>query len=384
MSAIHGDVDVAFEPVAEAFRQSFDGRPQMGAALAIRVGGREVVDLWGGMADARVARPWDRSTPSVIFSGTKGLASILIAHLVEQGRIAYEARVIDYWPEFEAAGKEWTTVADLMAHRAGLSAPRVDLTVDDIVCHERMAQLLAAQEPLWVPGTGYAYHALTHGWLAGELVRRVVGKSIGEYFHDVLAGPGVDAWIGLPAAEQGSVAYLVPTPGLTDACGELAALESPWPLRSLTLGGAFPVELAGLNSGFNDPRIQAAEIPGAGGIGTARAIAAIWSSTVVETDGRTRVLTDDTIRAAIAPVSGGEPLFGTPGPWGRWGMGFQLESEARSYVGPSSFGHDGAGGQVMFADLESRVGFAYITNQLEAGDDRAGRIVDRLRECLGS
>lgn len=165
---VHGSVEPGFEPVADAFASAFADRPTMGAALHVTLGGQSIVDLWAGVADERTRRPWVEDTPSVVFSCTKGLMSILIARLVQDGRLDYDAPVARYWPEFAQAGKADITVGQALAHQAGLSAPRENLTEDDIVDWDRMVAVLAAQEPLWPIGTGYAYHALTHGWLTGS------------------------------------------------------------------------------------------------------------------------------------------------------------------------------------------------------------------------
>ena len=382
MAVIHGEAEPGYEPVAAAFAEAFQDRPTMGAGLAVRVGGRRVVHLWGGTADERTARPWVADTPTVIFSCTKGLMSVLVARLVQDGLVDYSAPVARYWPEFAAAGKSGVTVAELLSHRAGLSAPRERITFDELLDWEHMTGVLARQSPLWEPGTGYAYHAITHGWLAGELVRRVTGELPGAYFAELVRPVTGDAWIGLPDAEAGRVAHLQASASQLEAGEELLAAPSEWTGRAMTLGGALPAALVTPDGGFNDARVRAAQIPGAGGIATADALSAIWSSTVVETAGA-RLLDDSTVAQAVAPMSEGEPVFPTPGPWPRWGRGVQLDSAARRYLGPSSLGHDGAGGQVAFADADAQVGFAFVTNWLEAGaDDRATNIVDALRGVL--
>ena len=384
---IAGTMSPGFEKVADAFRRAFDGKPEMGGALSVRVQGESVVDLWGGVADARTATPWTRDTATVVFSCTKGLVSILAAELVRTGRLDYDALVTDYWPEFGQAGKGDTRVGDLLAHRAGLSAPREDLSPADLIDWDAMTGMLAAQEPLWQPGSGYTYHAITHGWLIGEVIRRVAGESVGAFFTRAVTGPlNADAWIGLPPQEESRVALSRVGPSLR-ALTEIQERDAPagvdWNGRAMTLGGALPRELVADDAGFNLPAVREAEIPGAGGIATARALAAIWSATVVETDG-VRLLDDATLARALAPVSEGPPVFEAPPPWPRWGMGFQLDSEARRYLTPASFGHDGAGGQVAFADPEHAVGFAFVTNQMEAIEDhRATHIIDALRATLG-
>ena len=381
---MHGSCAAGFEAVADAFAMSFAGRPTMGAALHVRIGGQSVIDLWGGIADERDGRAWEQDTPSVVFSCTKGLMSILVAHLVEQGRLDYAAPVARYWPEFAAAGKAGITVGQAMAHQAGLSAPRQTLTEDDIVNWDRVVSVLAAQEPLWPIGSGYAYHALTHGWIAGELVRRVTGMSPGAYFADLVSGPlAVDAWIGLPDALADRPAHLQVSAPLSALWAEEAKKPAPnWPYKAMTLGDALPADLVTDNGGFNRQRIRAAEIPGAGGIATAKALATIWSATVAQTQG-IRLLGDAVIAEATGTQSQGMPVFGGEPPFSRWGYGFQLDSEARRYLGEGCFGHDGAGGQVGFADPSRRIGFGFVTNWMMGPEDqRATGIISALRKVV--
>lgn len=382
-----GVVDARFDSLRAAFDDGFRDQPEMGASLAVYSQGRLVVDLWRGLADRRTAEPWNDDTVSVIFSCTKGLTAILAAHLVQDGLLDYHAPVAAYWPEFAAAGKSEITVGDLLSHRSGLSAPRENLTTDQITDWMSVIGVLAAQEPLWRPGSGYAYHAITHGWLAGEVIRRVTGMSVGSYFREVVTAPlDVAAWIGLPDAEQSRVAPMTVGATLAQLIEQQAAARTPgeidWSEQAMTLGGALEHALVGDDTGFNSPAIRAAEIPGAGGVATARALAAIWSATITPTHG-IRLLEDATIELATQVRSEGAPVWEVPGPWPRWGMGFQLDSEARRYLSPTSFGHDGAGGQVAFADPSAQIGFAYLTNQMEAIDDqRATRIIDELRRIV--
>jgi CubicO group peptidase (beta-lactamase class C family) len=378
-SPISGSVDPGFEPLAEAFRASFT-TDRMGAALCIYLQGRPVVDLWGGLADARSGKPWTADTTSVIFSCTKGLMSILVARLVQDGRLDYDAPADLYWPEFAAAGKAGVKVRHLLSHQAGLSAPREDLTTQDILDWNGMVRRLAAQEPLWPPGTAYAYHAITHGWLAGELVRRATGESVSAAFRKLIAEPlDADAWIGLPAAEQERVAHLVVGASLAQPPSNPPASDPDWLEQAMTLGNALPANLVEPEGGFNDPRLRAAQIPGAGGVASAHALAKIWSATVWPTD-RVTLLRPETVLRATREQISGPPVFEVPPPWSRWGMGFQLDSEARRYLTGNGFGHDGAGGQVAFAEPGLGLGFAYLTNLMEGqGDMRATSIVDALR-----
>lgn len=385
---VEGHVAPGFEPVAEAFAAGFAERPRMGAGLAIRHRGQLVVSLWGGVADARKGTPWTRQTPSVVFSCTKGLMALLAAQQVQAGTLAYDSFVTEIWPEFGVSGKSCARVSDLLAHRAGLSAPQSDWSFEDLLDWDLIASRLAAQVPLWPAGQGYAYHAITHGWLIGEVLRRVTGKSVGQLFAEQVTAPlRADAWIGRPAELVPAPAHLQAAPALTEFWAEEAAKpssEQSWTFRAMTLGGALPPSLVSDAGGWNDPRLQAAEVPGAGGIATAEGLATIWSATVVETEG-VRLLTPETLAQATQTVSEGAPVFDVPGPYARWGMGFQLDSEARRYLNETSFGHDGAGGQIGFADPRHEIGFAFITNWMEAGEDRRGTaVLDALRTIIGA
>ncbi len=208
MTAVQGVVAPGFEPVGEAFAAAFAGLPEMGAALAIRVDGRTVVDVWGGTADSRDGRPWESDTPSVVFSCTKGLMSILAARLVEDGMLDLDRPLAELWPEFAVHGKDRVSVGDALAHRAGVSAPRVDVTRAQLLDFDAMTRIVAAQEPLWEPGAGWAYHALTHGWLSGEIVRRAGGVAPGEAFAAMAEAVGGGAWLGMPAEVAASAAHL--------------------------------------------------------------------------------------------------------------------------------------------------------------------------------
>lgn len=381
---LSGTTAAGFETVADAFAKAFEGRPEMGAALHVVREGQPIINLWAGVADARTGRAWTESTPSVVFSCTKGLVSILAARLVQDGRLDYDAPVSRYWPEFAAAGKDRVTVGQALAHQAGLSAPREDLGEDDILDWDRVVSALAAQEPLWPLGTGYAYHALTHGWVAGEIIRRVTGQSVGSYFRDLITQPlGVDAWIGLPDDKADIAAHLRVSPPLSDLWAQEAAKPAPnWPYKAMTLGSALPADLVAEDAGFNAQRIRAAEIPGAGGISTAQALATIWSATVTPTRG-VRLIDDAVIAEATRTQSEGVSVFGSDPPFSRWGYGFQLDSAARRYLADGCFGHDGAGGQVGFADPARHIGFGFVTNWMMGPEDtRATEIISALRAAL--
>ena len=381
-----GTYDDEYEPIAAIFQDILIERPTSGAALSIWREGTCVVNLYGGFADSEKEMNWKIDTPSVVFSSSKGIMSILAAKLYQENLLDYETYAQSYWPEYGGGGENKTLVKDLLSHRAGLPAFAEPVTTEQTLNWKYMIARLEAERPLWEPGTDYFYHAITHGWLVGELISRITGKSAGEYLHDVGSVPlSLDCWLGLPSSLHPKVARLYATKSLEDFFRELRGTQTAAGdllLSALTFDGAFPDVLVGPGSGFNDPRVQSAEIPGAGCIATAYSLAKLWSSTVVETDG-VRLLTDETIAVATAPQSEGVPFADGPAPYSRFGMGFQLDSEARRYLSAKSFGHDGAGGQSAFADQDSKIGFAFLTNEMDGPIDlRATSLIDALRELL--
>lgn len=386
MNEVNGFVADGFGPVADAYRKSV-GDGEGGSALNIRVGGETVVDLWAGLADRHEGRPWARDTPTVIFSCTKGLIAVLVAMLVGQGRLGLDRPVADYWPEFAAAGKEAVTVRQLLSHRAGLAAPREDISLGTALDWPSIVSVLATQEPLWKPGTAYGYHALTYGWYVGEVIRRITGTSVGSFLQQSVSGPlGVDAWIGVPPSVEPRVARLLAGDSILNppASGTRQPSEDDlfWAGRAMTLGAAFPPELVVAGAGFDSPEVHQAEVPGAGGIATAAGLATIWSAMVVPTEG-IALVESDVVNDMTQVQSEGEPVWWLPGPYPRWGTGFMLSSERREFLTSSSFGHDGAGGQVAFADPVHKVGFGYVTNTLENQDDpRATSIMRALRRII--
>jgi len=207
---IGGDVDPAFAAVADAFADNFRNEGEIGASICVFQAGRKVVDLWGGHADAARTRAWGPDTIVNVWSTTKGMMALCVARLVDQGLLANDRPVADYWPEFAANGKGAVTVAQLFSHQAGLCGPGRPLTEAELLDTDFVADLLAAMAPHWPVGTRSGYHALTIGPLGDGLFKRVVGKTVGQYFRDEIAGPlAVDFHIGLPIEEEGRVAEIV-------------------------------------------------------------------------------------------------------------------------------------------------------------------------------
>jgi CubicO group peptidase (beta-lactamase class C family) len=379
-SGVDGGVAEGYGAVADAFADAVESSRRGGAALTILVGGETVVDLWGGSTGKG---SWAQDTPTVLFSCSKGMVSALVARLVEQGRLDLDSRVTRYWPEFGQAGKSEVTVRMLLSHRAGLCYPIEPITKADMIGWDPVVAKLAAQRPLWELGERWSYHAITFGWIVGEVIRRVTGTTVGRAFAEEIAGPvDADVWFGVPEDRLDAIAEVAPMDRLS--IGVLSALPGGRNvMRALTLGGALPDSLVEKGAGFNDPELQVAEIPGAGGIATAPGIAAVWSSMVVDTE-RTRALGEDVLRDMTAPLTAGRPALGSPVlPNPRWGTGFQVDAPGRPFLTPRSFGHDGAGGQLAFADPDLGMGFAFLTNDMGGlTDRRSSGILRALRATI--
>jgi CubicO group peptidase (beta-lactamase class C family) len=388
---IEGRVSAGWEPVRAAFEKNFDAGAEVGGAVAVYCRGRPVVDLWGGSFDAGQTRPYDEDTLQLVFSTTKGITAIAVALCVQRGLLDYDALVADYWPEFAAAGKESITVAQLLSHRAGLPALDGPLTLEDTLDWDGMVARLAAQSPFWEPGTGHGYHAITFGWLAGELVRRVDPKrrSLGGFVADEIVAPTqAELWIGLPEELEARVSPMISAP-ITEDPVMLAMLEQflgPETLggRALYLNGAFTPDGAG--SAWNSRAVHAAEFPAANGITNARSLARIYAATSWDLDG-VRLLDDDTIARASSTVNrADEPDKVLVIPT-TFGMGFMTAGTFTPMMGPGSFGHAGAGGSLAFAHPASGVALGYVMNRMDNtlnGDIRAFTLVQAVKEALAA
>ena len=378
---IGGIVEPGWEPVRSAFEKNFELGEEVGAAAAVYHCGHKVVDIWGGSFDATGQRPYDDSTLQLMFSTTKGLVAIAVAMCVERGLLDYHEKVATYWPEFAAKGKGDATVAQLLSHQCGLIAPDGEVTLGDALDWKTITAMLADTAPDWPIGSGHGYHALTFGWLAGELIRRTDGRSPGQFLADEIAAPlGIDLWIGLPESLEPRVSPIIARPlnQVSDDPAVQAMLEmflGPGTRggRALFLNGAFAV-----NDVFNQREVHAAEVPAANGIGTAAALAKVYAATLTTVDG-VRLLSDETrdrARATITPP--GEPDLCLVMPT-TFGMGFMTHGMFTPYSGPGSFGHSGAGGSNAFAQPERQLAVAYVMNKMAANlaaDARAQRISD--------
>ena len=376
-AGLSGTVEHGWGPLAElvATRIAEFGS---GAALTVTRGGTTLIDVWGGIADPATGRPWTRDTPMVIFSCSKGLLALLVALAHERGTIDIDRPLVEVWPEFGAHGKGSITLGHVLAHRAGLSALRDDVSLEDALDSHRMARIIAAEKPLWKPDTGHAYHALTLGWIVAEVLRRTDGREIGELLHAELGAiAGDPIWLGFPQRLTNERARMrrperpplsrPPTPG-----------PELWAERALTLGGALPLWRTGDGTGFDDPEILEAGIPAASIVTTARALSRTWAAVA---DGR--LLQPATLDLMSRERSGGASIMGEPEPWPRWGAGVQLDSSLRRLTSARAFGHDGLGGQLGFADPATGIGFGFVSNALLLDEDpRTVELVQALRDLL--
>jgi CubicO group peptidase (beta-lactamase class C family) len=365
---IHGFCDERFAGVRDALAENFTERGDLGAAVAIAVEGTPVVDIWGGWADEARTRPWERDTLVALFSAGKAMAALCVLICVERGQVDLDAPVSSYWPEFADAGKGDVTVRMLLSHRAGLPALRRSLDDSAIYDWDLVAGALAAEEPWWRPGSAHGYHVNTFGFLAGELVRRVSGRSVGTFFRHEVAEPlDADFHFGFGAEHDGRVAeYLFA--GESDRSTSEGAEEEQFAAgdadRRFLLSRAYlnPPGLSGIGT-VNTRAWRAAEIPSANGHSTARGLARIYSALAGggEVDG-IRIIGSDTIEEAVAEASAGPDIV--LGRESRFGLGFQLTQPERPLgPNPRSFGHFGVGGSLGFADPDVGLAFGYVLNR---------------------
>jgi CubicO group peptidase (beta-lactamase class C family) len=323
-----------------------------------------------------------------VFSTTKGATAICANKLAQEGALDVEMPVVEYWPEFARSGKETMRVSDLLSHQAGLAWVDEPLTLEQALSWEPMIQALERQAPSWEPGTQQGYHAVTYGYLVGEVVRRVSGRSVGVYFRDEIGDPlGLDFWIGLPIEQEPRVATLIGGIGGTGA-GELddatrAVINQfigPDTVlgKALSGGGAFSEADV-----FNTRAVHAAEIPAAGGISDARSIARMYASCVGEVDG-IRILSADQLRDATTQRTSG-PNTVILNLDLQFGLGFIVPSSIVQLGGPHSFGHFGMGGSAGWADPDAELAFGYVMNKMEmgmAGDQRSHGLINACYDAL--
>ncbi|MBG7700828.1 beta-lactamase family protein [Streptomyces sp. MC1] len=383
---VNGTVAEGFEPVREAFAANFALLGERGAAVAVYRDGHRVVDLWAGTQDVDGTAPWQPGTAQIVRSATKGVAAAALLLLHQRGELDLDAPVGTYWPEYKAAGKEHTRVRDLLAHRAGVPVLDRPLTPAEAADPDLGAAAVAAQAPVWEPGTDHGYHAQTFSWLTGELLRRITGRPVGDWIADEIARPvGADLWLGLPESEHARVGRVGPV----DAPETAGGLKTR-PKRAVAEAYADPDSLT--RRAFaaitplpdeNDPGYRAAALPASNGIATADGLARFYASLIGEVDGGVRLFTPETTELARTEESAGPDRVLVVGT--RFGLGHMLHGAASPLLSPGSFGHPGRGGALGFADPDTGVAFGYVTNgfrQSVTADPRAQALVRAVRTAL--
>jgi CubicO group peptidase (beta-lactamase class C family) len=371
---LQGHVNPGYEPVADAFRRNLAAGKEVGAACAVSVGGELAVDLWAGSRDPKKGLPWEKDTLVNMFSTTKGVSSIALAHCHSRGLFDYDKPVAQYWPEFGAHGKEQVTVRELLSHQAGLCAIDAPLNVRKLADPDQVAAAIAAQKPAWTPGDHHGYHGISLGWYESELLRRVdpLHRTIGRYFADEIAEPlNLDFHIGLPDSIPSTrVAVLQASNYRALMILNIGKLPfnfvrgflSPGSLTARTFSNPAVV---GQPERYNDRDMMRIELPAANGIGTARSVATVYGDLAI---GSPRLgINSDTLyaltHAAHDPRLGRMDLvLHMPT---RFSLGYCKPWEGFEFGSPSAFGTPGAGGSFGFADPEVGMGFCYAMNKMD-------------------
>lgn len=376
---IHGQCDELFAPVREAFEGNLQQRGDVGASFAMTIDGEFVVDIWGGFADEHRQRPWREDTIVNVYSTTKTMAALCVLVLADRGLVDLDAPAARYWPEFAAAGKENVRVSHFMSHSAGLPGLAEPVTESELYDWERITSLLAAQEPWWEPGTQSGYHAITQGYLLGEIVRRVTGRSLGRFFADEIAGPlGADFHIGVDPSHFDRIGDLIPP----EASPQEVSGSEPQSIAARTFASP-PIDALWSRKA----EWREAEIPAANGHGNARSV--VRTQTPVACGGSAfgvDLLSQATVdRIFEEQTNGVDLVLGVPI---RFGMGYGLQSELVP-LGPNRnvcfWG--GWGGSLALIDCDARICMSYVMNKMVGtltGDLRSATLVAAAYQSLGA
>jgi len=365
------------------FQENFEKFGELGAAMSVWQNGRPIVDLYGGFRDAHREKPWTSDTLVLVWSATKGIGSACLLHALQEHNIDISQRVAEFWPEFAQASKEKITLAQLLSHQAALCA--LDRRVD-VLDYDAVIRALESQTPLSPPGTAHGYHARTFGFLLDELIRRIAGKTLSDYWRENFAGPlNLDVWIGLPKKENSRVATMYAAKTLKAFGAEpkqfYADLVTPGTLARKTFTSPYGLHVI---SKMNEPAVRAHPIVSFGGIGSASALAKFYSMLANggKFDGQTFFSEKALAWMTTTFADGIDRVFQIPT---AFSAGFMKDSRnaARKILGPSgtSFGHPGAGGSHAFADPENKTAFAYVMNQMEQSllpTEKSLRLVDAI------
>jgi len=367
------------------FHENFEKFGELGAAVSVWQNGKPLIDLYGGFCDTSGEKPWTSDTLVLIWSATKGIGSTCVLHALQQQKIELNQAVAEFWPEFVRANKDGITLGQLLSHQAGLCA--LDQRVD-VLDYDGVVRALEVQEPLWPPGTAHGYHARTFGFLLDELIRRITGKTLSDYWQENFARPlGLDFWIGLPEKKNSRVAtiYAAKSGKPPEPAQFYRDLVTPGTLARKTFTSPY-----GLNviSKMNDPEIRAQPNVSFGGIGSASALAKFYSvlANGGELNGQT-FFSQETIERMTTTLSDGiDRVFQIPTAFSA-GLMKDSRDAVRRMFGPyaTSFGHPGAGGSHAFADPENTIAFAYVMNQMEQSvlpSEKSLRLVNAIYELL--
>ena len=369
------------ERLEPLFGDNFEQFDELGAAVSVWQEGEPIVDLYGGFRDARREKPWMPDTLVLVWSATKGIGSACLLHVLQEHQIDIHRRVAEFWPEFGQANKQNITLAQLLSHQAGLCA--LDRRVD-VLDYGAVIHALEAQQPLWSPGTAHGYHARTFGFLVDELVRRIAGKMLSDYWQENFARPlSLDFWIGLPEKENPRVAtmYAAKAGKSPEPKQFYADLITPGTLARKTF--ISPCGLHAITE-MNNVSVRAQPIVSFGGIGSASSLAKFYAMLANggKSDGQT-FFSGTTIKWMTTTLADGIDLvFQIPTAFSA-GLMKDPQNAARRMFGPSqkSFGHPGAGGSHAFADPENKIAFAYVMNQMEQSllpNEKSLRLVDAI------
>lgn len=369
---ITGFVAPGFEPVREAFEANFADDMELGAGFAALLDGEIVVNLQGGFADKAQSQPWTDTTLVPVFSTTKAIAALVVGMLVDQGAIDYDEPLATYWPEFAAHGKDKVTVAEALSHQAGLAGFIEPIDPELWLQPRDLAAKLAETEPLWTPGTASGYHPLSWGYLIGELVERVAGKSLGTILHEEICAPlDIDFYIGTPPSEHDRCAQLK-RPTAMAALGEMtdikrAAFLQKW--SSPNRGGAVWRET---------------EIPSANGHGTALSVAQLYGAYAHHGSifGKRLFSEASWTEMTRSRVSGQNLVL----PFDlSFGAGMMRNTQGAFGPNPDTLGHSGWGGSAGLGDPDTGLSAAYVMNRQSnvlLGDPRSKRLIGALYGCL--
>ena len=367
------------------FLENFEEFGELGAAVSVWQNGKPILDLYGGFRDARHEKPWTADTLVLVWSATKGIGSACLLHVLQEHNIDINQRVAEVWPEFAQAGKEKITLAQLLSHQAGLCA--LDRRVD-VIDYGAVIQALEAQKPLWPPGTAHGYHARTFGFLLDELVRRIAGKTLSDYWQEVFARPlNLDLWIGLPEKENPRVAtiYAAKSGKPPEPKQFYIDLATPGTLARKAFTSPHGLHVV---SAMNNPATRAQPIVSFGGIESAAALAKFYSMLANggKCDGQTFFSERTIAWMTTTLVDSLDRVFQIPT---AFSAGFMKDSQkaARRIFGASrnAFGHPGAGGSHAFADPENKLSFAYVMNRMEQKvlpNEKSLRLVDAIYDLL--